>query len=127
MIEAVLAFGVYLGLAAITLLIFWALQIRFGQIEDLDPNNPFVQWFSRKSASVHLNPEEAELISGSTPSIGLTPSPIGTVAFAAVLATILPGDAGVVAQKPFENEAWSAYTNAPDPVVYEVDDRADLR
>ncbi len=48
MIQALLAFCFYLALAAISLFVFWAVQIRWGDVTGLDPNNFLVRWFSKK-------------------------------------------------------------------------------
>lgn len=52
MVQALIIFGYFLGLSAITLAIFWALQIRFGDVSDLDPQNVLVRWLAKKQSTL---------------------------------------------------------------------------
>jgi hypothetical protein len=48
MIIAVLIFVSYLAAASIAVFGFWVMQIRFGDVSDLDPNSPLVRAFAKK-------------------------------------------------------------------------------
>ena len=56
MVQALIIFGYFLFLSAVTLFIFWVLQIRYGDVSDLDPQGIFVKWFARKQLSSVQNP-----------------------------------------------------------------------
>lgn len=47
MIEALLVFALYFILSIITMAGFWGLQIWFGSVADLDPDNFLVRWVSK--------------------------------------------------------------------------------
>ena len=47
MINALTAFGFFLLLAAIAMVLFWAVTIRLGGAHGLDPSNFFVRWLGR--------------------------------------------------------------------------------
>jgi len=54
----ILALTIFLQLlipAAVLVLVFWCLQIRFGKISDLDSNNLLVKWFAPKKRRSNIH------------------------------------------------------------------------
>jgi hypothetical protein len=51
MIGEIGVFGLYVAAAAVFVSVFWALQIRFGDISDLDPRSAFVRFLKKPNAS----------------------------------------------------------------------------
>lgn len=43
-----MAFGYLLLLSGVALLVFWGVQVRYGDISDLDPTSFLVRWFAPK-------------------------------------------------------------------------------
>ncbi len=62
MIEILVATIIYAACAAVTLFIFWGLQLKFGKIEDLDPHDWMVRLLRPEAARTptSITPEEEE-------------------------------------------------------------------
>lgn len=56
MVQALIIFGYFLLLAAITLVVFWALQIRYGDVSDLDQQGFLVKWFAPRQRHTVQSP-----------------------------------------------------------------------
>ncbi len=118
MIEALLAFCFYLVLAAMSLLVFWILQIRYGHVADLDPNDFLVRWFAKKKAATHEAPMVTEMVTGSAGTMVVSPVPLGTVAIAITLGLIATGEKLKQVHWQPENEAQSLF--CPNTVVQQL-------
>jgi hypothetical protein len=90
--EALIGFGFCLALSAGAVLIFWALQIRYGDTSDLDPSNLLVRMFAKGVEVRNLTPVRAEAFSASD-SLILAGQAVtaGSLATMVVFAMILDG------------------------------------
>lgn len=106
--QALIVFSYFLFLSAVALLVFWALQIRYGDISDLDPDALLVKWFAPKKQLTSVKLETAETISASVASVSFERAiTAGGLATVVVLAVIVNGGRSKVVT-PLENPCFSA-------------------